>query len=171
MTGSQNMTRSQNVAKVAAETAKTAKTADTDSNANVKKADGADNTAANVDTDGGKSTEMCNENITEMYGTIDSSNPVADSVNDSVNDSVDYNFFDQRWATYLQISNAGWHVRKGEKGTHVLLWKPNINTKEDGGMEITSVTQRIFTVFHASQIEGIPAYVPPEVNIIAAHDN
>ena len=77
---------------------------------------------------------------------------------------------DQRWATYLQISNAGWHVRKGEKGTHVLLWKPNINTKEDGGTEITSVTQRIFTVFHASQIEGIPAYVPPEVNIIAAHE-
>ena len=76
---------------------------------------------------------------------------------------------DQRWATYLQISNAGWHVRKGEKGTHVLLWKPNLIAKDDGGTEITSVTQRIFTVFHASQIEGIPAYVPPEVNIIAAH--
>ena len=77
---------------------------------------------------------------------------------------------DQRWATYLQISNAGWHVRKGEKGTHVLLWKPDLIAKDDGGMEITSVTQRIFTVFHASQIEGIPDYVPPEVNIIAAHE-
>ncbi|MBR0185078.1 MAG: hypothetical protein IJQ24_03530, partial [Synergistaceae bacterium] len=43
-------------------------------------------------------------------------------------------------------------------------------TKDDGCTEITSVTQRIFTVFHASQIEGIPEYVPPEVNIIAAHE-
>ena len=77
---------------------------------------------------------------------------------------------DQRWATYLQISNAGWHVRKGEKGTHVLLWKPTLAAKEDGGTEITAVMQRIFTVFHASQIEGIPDYVPPEVNIIAAHE-
>ena len=143
------MTGSQNVTEVAAET------------------------AATVDTDSGESTnsnENTAENLTKTYGAIDSPNPVADSVNDTVNDSVDYNFFDQRWATYLQISNAGWHVRKGEKGTHVLLWKPNINTKEDGGTEITSVTQRIFTVFHASQIEGIPAYVPPEVNIIAAHE-
>ena len=139
---SMNMARSQNVAEVAAETAETAATVDTDGGENAKSIESNENTA----------------NTEETYGTIDSSNPVADS------------FFDQRWATYLQISNAGWHVRKGEKGTHVLLWKPNINTKDDGGTEITSVTQRIFTVFHASQIEGIPEYVPPEVNIIAAHE-
>ena len=139
---SMNMARSQNVAEVAAETVETAATVDTDGGENAKSIESNENTA----------------NTEETYGTIDSSNPVADS------------FFDQRWATYLQISNAGWHVRKGEKGTHVLLWKPNINTKDDGCTEITSVTQRIFTVFHASQIEGIPEYVPPEVNIIAAHE-
>ena len=62
------------------------------------------------------------------------------------------------------------HVRKGEKGTKVLLWKPTIGTDEHGNREITSVLQRTFTVFHASQIEGLPAYNPPEINIIEAHE-
>ena len=62
------------------------------------------------------------------------------------------------------------HVRKGERGTRVLLWKPTIGTDENGNREITSVLQRTFTVFHASQIEGIPDYVPPKMNIIEAHE-
>lgn len=62
------------------------------------------------------------------------------------------------------------HVRKGERGTKVLLWKPTISTDENGKREITSVLQRTFTVFHASQIEGIPDYVPPKLNIIEAHE-
>lgn len=62
------------------------------------------------------------------------------------------------------------HVRKGEKDTKVLLWKTTIGTDEHGNREITSVLQRTFTVFHASQIESIPEYVLPEINIIAAHE-
>ena len=62
------------------------------------------------------------------------------------------------------------HVRKGERGTKVLLWQPTVSTDENGKREITSVLQRTFTVFHASQIEGIPDYVPPKLNIIEAHE-
>ena len=63
-----------------------------------------------------------------------------------------------------------WHVKKGSKGTHVILWKPSVKTSEDGKTEITSVMQRIFTVFHASQIEGIPEYQPPQINKFEAHE-
>lgn len=105
---------------------------------------------------------------------------------------------DPRWATYRQIEEHGqqrngagddqcqfegdgeggngsqggqrWHVKKGSKGTHVILWKPSMKTSDDGTTKITSVVQRIFTVFHASQIEGIPEYVPPEINKFEAHE-
>ncbi len=75
-----------------------------------------------------------------------------------------------RWLTYNQSAEQGWKVKKGSKGTHVLLWKPTVCTDENGKREITAVLQRTFTVFHASRIEGIPEYIPPEVNIIEAHE-
>ena len=60
---------------------------------------------------------------------------------------------DPRWLTYRQAQSNDWYVRKGEKGTRVILWKPTIGTDEHGNREITAVLQRTFTVFHASQIE------------------
>ena len=81
----------------------------------------------------------------------------------------DSNLKDPRWATYKQASDAGWHVKKGEKGTHVLLWKPSLLSDDDGNTKIASVVQRVFTVFHASQIEGISEYMPPEINVVEAH--
>ena len=77
---------------------------------------------------------------------------------------------DPRWLTFKQSSEQGWKVKKGSKGIRVLLWKPTVSTDENGKREITSVLQRTFTVFHASQIEGIPDYVPPKLNIIEAHE-
>ena len=77
---------------------------------------------------------------------------------------------DPRWLTYRQAQSNDWYVRKGEKGTRVILWKPVVGTDENGNREITAVLQRTFTVFHASQIEGILDYVPPEINIIEAHE-
>ena len=79
---------------------------------------------------------------------------------------------DPRWYTFRQVAQQenGSYVRKGERGTKVLLWRPTISTDENGKREITSVLQRTFTVFHASQIEGIPDYVPPKLNIIEAHE-
>ena len=76
---------------------------------------------------------------------------------------------DPRWCTFLQAKEQGWKIKKGSKGTIVEVWKPfaakakNEETCED---ETVSVKPKLavfyHTVFHAAQIEGIPAYVPPE---------
>ena len=59
---------------------------------------------------------------------------------------------DMKFITFKQAQENNWHVKKGDRGTHVLLWKPTMGTDENGKQGITSVLQRVFTVFHASQI-------------------
>ena len=84
---------------------------------------------------------------------------------------------DPRWATYEQAQEKGWHVKAGEKGTHVEFYKYEERPKvdefgdpvldEDGKQEVQkSVFVRNYVVFHASQIEGIPPYEAPARNPI-----
>ena len=84
---------------------------------------------------------------------------------------------DPRWLTYGQAQEKGWHVKAGEKGTHVEFYKfdekPKVDESgdpvldEDGKQEVEkSVLVRNYVVFHASQIEVIPAYEPPARNPI-----
>ena len=73
---------------------------------------------------------------------------------------------DPRWLTYCQANERGMKIKKGSKGTHVTLWKPMTDEQD----EIVAVVQRFFTVFHASQVEGISEYTPPPVNEIEAHE-
>ena len=75
---------------------------------------------------------------------------------------------DPRWATYKQAAERGWQVRKGERGTTAYFFK-RIEVR-DAGRPTTTRTRRkripllrAFTLFHASQIDGIPAFVPPTV--------
>jgi antirestriction protein ArdC len=75
-------------------------------------------------------------------------------------------FGDPRWATYKQVSERGWQVRKGSRGTTGFFYKKieipdREGTSEDGRKFVPML--RSFTLFHASQIEGVPAYVPPSV--------
>ena len=74
---------------------------------------------------------------------------------------------DPRWMTYHQAKEHGLRVKKGAKGTHVTLWKPIVDADEQ---EIVAVVQRFFTVFHASQVDGIAEYTPTPVNEIEAHE-
>ena len=76
---------------------------------------------------------------------------------------------DPRWLTFCQAKELGLQVKKGAKGTHVTLWKPVVKTDEEDE-KIVAVMQRFFTVFHASQFEGIDKYTPPSVNEIEAHE-
>lgn len=79
---------------------------------------------------------------------------------------------DPRWATYKQAEDQGWQVRRGERGTTGFFFK-RLEVHEDkgdgadAGGDEDSVKRipllRAFTLFHASQIEGIPDYVPPTV--------
>lgn len=82
---------------------------------------------------------------------------------------------DPRWMTYKQAAENDWQVRKGEKGTQIEFWdikhskdseegsdagrfgKSAVSDRDDkqGG---SSFIHRVYTVFNASQIEGVPAY-------------
>jgi len=82
---------------------------------------------------------------------------------------------DPRWLTFFQAKEHGWKIKKGAKGTHVTFWKPFIEKKEnekeaEPEEKIVGVFEKIFTVFHASQIEGINKYTPPEINEIESNE-
>ena len=75
---------------------------------------------------------------------------------------------DPRWATYRQAADRGWQVKKGARGTKAYFFK-QIELSDDArqsagdGQEQTRRIPllRAFTLFHASQIEGIPEFTPP----------
>lgn len=88
---------------------------------------------------------------------------------------------DPRWLTFDQAKEKGWHVKQGEKGTHVEFYKFDEKPKfdefgapvldADGKQEVEkSVLVRNYVVFHASQIEGIPPYEPKNRNSIEASE-
>jgi antirestriction protein ArdC len=56
------------------------------------------------------------------------------------------------WATYDQWTKHGGQVRKGEKSTKVILWKPTTKETEDGTER--HLIARTFSVFAAEQVEG-----------------
>jgi antirestriction protein ArdC len=76
---------------------------------------------------------------------------------------------DPRWATYKQAADKGWQVKKGERGTTAYFFK-RIEVRdgkaadsdgEEGTRRIPLL--RAFTLFHASQIDGVPDFVPPTI--------
>ena len=79
---------------------------------------------------------------------------------------------DPRWMTYRQAAERGWQVRAGECGTPVVFFKrlEARDRQEDGGSgKGETAMRRIpvlrgFTVFHASQVQGIPDYQTPTLD-------
>jgi antirestriction protein ArdC len=75
---------------------------------------------------------------------------------------------DPRWAPYKQAEDRGWPVCKGERGTTGYFFK-RLEVRDDSRPEgDEDAVRRIpllraFSLFHASQIEGIPDYVPPTI--------
>lgn len=72
---------------------------------------------------------------------------------------------DPRWCTYKQAEAQDWQVRRGEKGISVEYWQWEKDEKGPDGKKHSVKLDRpkVFwaTVFHASQIDGIPEFVPP----------
>jgi antirestriction protein ArdC len=75
---------------------------------------------------------------------------------------------DPRWATYKQSADHGWQVRQGERGTTAYFFKQFevADTRDDAQPDIEATARRIpllraFTLFHASQIDGIPPFTSP----------
>lgn len=82
---------------------------------------------------------------------------------------------DARWLTYRQAQENGWQVKKGEKGTHIEYWQFGERTANDMPAEPAdgkvpeptkdtkdghNLIHRVYTVFNANQIEGIPPLEP-----------
>ncbi len=63
---------------------------------------------------------------------------------------------DPRWLTYRQARAAGGHVRRGQHGTRVVLWKW-IEKKDSADPERPEhyPLLRLFTVFNLAQCEGV----------------
>lgn len=75
---------------------------------------------------------------------------------------------DPRWATYKQAADRGWQVKKGARGTTAYFFKrievpdPERNAEHDEDGKTRHIPLlRAFTLFHASQIDGIPDFAPP----------
>jgi antirestriction protein ArdC len=89
-------------------------------------------------------------------------------------------YADPRWMTYRQASERGWQVRQGEKGTQIEFWevkssadrtRPHRSADRDEGRtsaedgtdrDKTRLVHRVYTVFNAKQMDGIPAYAPKQ---------
>ena len=71
---------------------------------------------------------------------------------------------DPRWMSFNQARDKGWMVKKGEKSTTIFFFKQlevEDATAKDGKRNVPVL--RAYPVFHASQIDKIPAYVAPGV--------
>jgi antirestriction protein ArdC len=74
---------------------------------------------------------------------------------------------DPRWATYKQAEDRGWQVRKGERGTTGYFFK-RLELRDGEKPDDDEAVRRIpllraFSLFHASQIDRIPDFVPPTI--------
>lgn len=59
------------------------------------------------------------------------------------------------WATYKQWQSAGGQVRKGERSTVAVFFKP-ITKIDDSGEETSFNVARSFSVFNRDQVDGLP---------------
>jgi antirestriction protein ArdC len=90
---------------------------------------------------------------------------------------------DPRWMTYRQAAGLAWQIRKGETGTQIEFWEVKsgrdtrseaIRTGDGEGQRpadepdesrTNRLIHRVFTVFNAKQIEGIPEWTPNERSV------
>ncbi len=75
---------------------------------------------------------------------------------------------DSRWATFKQVSDAGWKVKKGAKSAVIEKWKRFSHwedNKETGEKEIVGTYPKLvgyWRVFNAAEIDGIPPRPEPQ---------
>src|ERR1035438_1299407 len=93
---------------------------------------------------------------------------------------------DPRWMTYKQAAENGWQVRRGEKGTQIEYWEakePSSSTQPSTGdaagdsstgnsnnpsAEKSRFIRRVYTVFNAHQMDGIPPHNPKQTTAFEA---
>ena len=66
------------------------------------------------------------------------------------------------WGTYKQWQEAGAQVRKGEKSTTIVFWKPIEKRDPSDGTKDKFMLARAYNVFNAAQVEGYEVAAPTE---------
>jgi antirestriction protein ArdC len=75
---------------------------------------------------------------------------------------------DPRWCSYRQAQARGWQVREGERGRAIVFYKPIAKGEErEHGTVRYFPLMRFSTVFHASQMDGVPQLKAPELGTVA----
>src|SRR5580692_8666430 len=87
---------------------------------------------------------------------------------------------DPRWMTYKQAAENGWQVRRGEKGTQIEYWEAKESSSRTppstadasgdsstvkgnkASAEKSRFIHRVYTVFNAQQMDGIPPHNPKQ---------
>lgn len=81
------------------------------------------------------------------------------------------------WGTYRQWQAQGAQVRKGERGSTVVLWKQSgaADSNADDGREPSASHRRFFaqgyTVFNLAQVDGYMLPETPRLDSCARHQN
>ena len=79
--------------------------------------------------------------------------------------AIDAGYASPFWMTYRQAQSIGAQVRRGEKATHIVFAKTAKRRETDEFGEETEVllpVRRVYAVFNADQIDGLPAKYAPE---------
>ena len=84
--------------------------------------------------------------------------------------AIDAGYASPFWMTYRQAQSIRAQVRKGERATHIVFAKTaKKRERDETGEEVEAIipVRRVYAVFNADQIDGLPEqYVPeiPDVN-------
>lgn len=70
--------------------------------------------------------------------------------------ALEHGYDDPRWLTYRQAEGLGGHVRRGQRGTQVVLWKWLERRDEEEGEASERVPlMRLYTVFNVAQCDDL----------------
>ena len=71
-------------------------------------------------------------------------------------------FSSSTWGTYKQWQEKGAQVRKGQKATPIIFWKPIEKTDKETGEKNSFMLVRSYSVFNAEQVDG---YEEPKTDL------
>ena len=79
--------------------------------------------------------------------------------------AVQKGYTSNEWGTFNAWKKAGGWVRKDEKSTPILFWKPIYKEDEAGELKLVTFYIKGYNVFNRDQIEGLPATNNPSENV------
>lgn len=77
------------------------------------------------------------------------------------------NYSSNEWATFKQWKDKGAKIKKGEKGSRIIFYKPLIKTEENESgksEEVVIPMLRLYTVFNATQVDGYESKLRPSIH-------